>query len=133
MELIDKHSRLIGASPSTCRMGGADYPYDNRPYSQALQQTGYGLGSVSLLRDAIAHQSTPMLGAWLASVGKGEGLTVLPFLHPSDLLIGYRLWMMGEGSDIGEMFQGWELADWDDAIARSIGLRVYLWSLLKGI
>lgn len=66
----------VGASPATCKMGGADYPFDSRAYGSALRAEGYPLITrwiegdwdaeceaecLGLLKTAIAHGSFPML------------------------------------------------------------------------
>lgn len=106
-------SKYIGASPSTCRMGEMGYPYDRRPYSQALAESGYKLGSSKLLHAAVSHGSVPMLGAWLYVVPKEKGKEMLLALKSGDRKKAYQLWMLGHSSEeIGEMFQSWSEVDW---------------------
>lgn len=72
----------VGASPQTCKMGGANYPQDHRGYGDALRETSYPLiqqwvegvwddeclAEYELfLKTAIVHGSFPMLA--IAAIG----------------------------------------------------------------
>ena len=65
-----------GASPQTCAMGGAKFPFDSRKYGAALQESGYPLirqwveqdwnarsqaECLRFLQDSISRGSFPML------------------------------------------------------------------------
>ncbi|MEO1209897.1 MAG: competence protein CoiA family protein [Cyanobacteria bacterium J06638_20] len=102
-EEIDRFSKKIGAS------GHRDVPY-----SLALQNSGYELGSEHLLKTAIANRSYPMLGAWISSVGKPDGLEMVEALTEDERKRALSLWKFGMASDdINEMFKGWEAEDWN--------------------
>lgn len=127
MESIDRINALsgkIGASPQVCKMADADYPYDTRPYARALSENGFPLiyqwaagqwsdeaeqQAIALLRRAIAHASTPTLGAWCCTVPPSEIATkMLRQLTAEEVATFRRLCRLGSESDaIGALFEQW--------------------------
>lgn len=128
-------------------MGADGYPYDARPYSVALAETGFpsihrwasGEWDEAIAREvnallikAIAHESIPLLGAFFSTVPKASAFGLLVALNPESILKAWRVWRLGcHPGDLGDLFEDWGLEDFDEAIATSIALRLLVLSLIK--
>ena len=61
-----------GASPQTCAMGGAKFPFDSRKYGAALQESGYPLIQQWVEQDWNARSQAECLRFLKASISRGS-------------------------------------------------------------
>lgn len=116
----------VGASPSTCKMGGANYEFDSRPYATALKQEGYPqidrwiegdleepelwAECLHCLRTAISNGSFPMLAVCCLALADSKAKAkMIGELTGKESARLQSLIKIGSALDetIGKIIKGW--------------------------